>query len=1005
MRLRAAAGHRDCCVFPGPMSPGRPGRIGRTSYWPHGRKRRPFVPPGAAGDDDRVSARVTSPVLVGRSDELRLLGGVLDRAAAGEFALAAIGGEAGIGKTRLSMVAGERARQQGFKVLTGGCLDIGESTVPYAPLLEALRQLWTELDSDALTEVFGSASAELGSLIPELGPPMAADAAPGAGRVFELLRGVLQRLAQRQPVLVVIEDLHWADHATRDLLRYLSRNLRAPAALITTYRSEELSQRYPVRKLVADLHRHPGCQHLQLPPLTEAELRELADAILGHPAAPDLVRELAARAQGNPFYAEELLAARDQGMLIPEVLRNLLLLRVAELGPDVRRMLRIAAVAGTRVPHELLAAVAGEPDTALTGLLRAAVEHHILTVAPATGSYLFRHALLREVLYEDLLPGERRALHTAFATALAGRTGGSSPAERAGELGQLAYHWDAGGHPAEALLASVQAGLAAEAASAPGDAERHYDRALQLWDQAPQAAARSPLDRHALIWRAAQTAHVAGDYAHSIALIGEALAATDPDREPLQASALLAFLGYSHHAAGDINSAEAAYNAALAAASPGPASPERASALESKGHVLMLRDRNHDAIGAARQALADAEQANARPTQARALNVLGKSLCNLGQFTDGLACLDRAQQIAAEAGDQATLLWTRGNAADALFDAGRASESVRVAAETLPMARAMGAATNYGVYFAARGAEALAWLGQWQAARQLIGELLALDPPPGSRCRPLLTSGLLRFWQGDFDTARAAVQAGLGWCAATDGPAHITRMCLAGITVEAEQAAAATTRSRVTDAAAAGGTAATFIHRARGAAASATASHMPIVQAELATAEAEWSRLHDGHGGSPDRWHEAATHWEKLSFPHPAAYARRRLAEALLHSADGANEAGRELAAACETATMLGAGPLLRSIQALAERARIPLPGPAPAARAGPRAGPAGNLTQRERQVLTLLADGLSSRRIAQDLFISEKTVSVHISHILAKLGVTNRTEAAAAARRINITP
>jgi len=990
-----------------------------------------------------VGARVTSPVLVGRRDELRVLDGVLDRAAVGEFAVAVIGGEAGIGKTRLSMLAGDRARRRGFTVLIGGCLDIGESTVPYAPLLEALRQLWAEFDSDALAEVLGPASAELGSLVPELGPPVAADEAPGAGRVFELLRGVLHRLAQRQPVLVIIEDLHWADHGTRDLLRYLSRNLHAPAALITTYRSEELPQRYPVRKLVADLHRHPGCQHLQLPPLTGAELHELAGAVLGHPATPDVVRELAARAQGNPFYAEELLAARDQGMQIPEVLRNLLLLRVAELGPDERRVLRIAAVGGTRVPHELLAAVAGEPDTALTGLLRAAVEHHVLTVAPATGGYLFRHALLREVLYEDLLPGERHALHTAFATALAGRTGGSSPAERAGELGQLAYHWDAGGHPAEALLASVQAGLAAEAASAPGDAERHYDRALQLWDRAPQAAARSPLDRHALLWRAAQTAHVAGDYPRAIALIGEALAATDPDREPLQASALLTFLGYCHHAAGDIDSAEAAYDAALAAASPGPASPERASALESKGHVLMLRDRNHDAIDAARQALADAEQANARPTQARALNVVGKSLCNLGQFTDGLACLDRARQIAAEAGDQATLLWTRGNVADALFDAGRASESVRIAGETLPMARAMGAATNYGVYFAARGAEALAWLGQWQAARQLLGELLALDPPPGSRCRPLLTSGLLRFWQGDFDAARAeltlaldghktvatpatcayarqaliaaaehrfdaaraAVQAGLGWCAATDGPGQITRMCLTGITVEAERAAAATTRSRIGNAAAVDGSAATLIHRARGAAASGAAARMPIVQAEIAAAEAEWSRLHDGHGGSPDRWHEAATHWEKLSFPHPAAYARRRLAEALLHSAEGASAAARELAAACDTATMLGAGPLLRSIQALAERARIPLPGPAPAVLTTPQNGPTGNLTQREQQVLTLLADGLSNRRIAEDLFISEKTVSVHISHILAKLGVTNRTEAAAAARRSNITP
>ncbi len=989
-----------------------------------------------------MSARVTSPVLVGRREEQRLLGVVLDRTAGGELALATIGGEAGIGKTRLAMSAAEQARRAGFKVLAGGCLDIGESTVPYAPMLEALRPLWAELDGDALAEVLGPAGAELRSLIPELGPAIPGGAAPGAGRVFELLRGVLERLAQRQPVLVIIEDLHWADHATRDLLRYLARNLHAPAALIATYRSEELPRSYPLRKLVADLHRHPACQHLQLAPLTGAELRELADAILGHPAAPDLVRELVARAQGNPFYAEELLAARDKGMQIPEVLRNLLLLRVAEVGPEAQRVLRIAAVAGTRVPHELLAAVAAEPETTLTGQLRTAVEHHILTVAPATGSYLFRHALLREVLYEDLLPAERQALHTAFATVLAGHAGNSTSAERAGELGQLAYHWHAGGHPAEALLASVRAGLAAEAASAPGDAERHYDRALQLWDQVPQAAATCPLDRQALLWRATQTAHVAGDYTHAIALIGEALAATDPDRQPLQASALLAFLGYTHLAGGDIDRAETAYTAAATAAEPEPASPEQARALAGQSHVLVLREHNQAASDAARQALAGAEQAGDRATQARSLNVLGSALCNLGRFADGLACLDRAQQIATEAGDQATLLWTRGNIADALFDAGRAAESVHAAAETLPMARAMGAAAGYGVYFAARGAEALAWLGQWQVARQLVDELLTLDPPPGSRSRPLLTSGLLRLWQGDldtaraelalaltghravpasatcayarqahvaaaghhFDTAQAAVEAGLGWCTGTDGPGQITRMCLAGITVEAERADAAITARHTGDAAATG-TAATLIHQARTATASGAASHMPIVQAELATAEAEWSRLHDGHGGDPDRWHEAATHWEDLSFPHPAAYARRRLAEALLHSAEGASAAARELAGAWDTATMLGAGPLLVSIEALAERARIPLPSQREPPRVGAQPGPAGSLTRRERQVLTLLADGLSNRRIAQDLFISEKTVSVHITHILTKLGVTNRTEAAAAALRINTTP
>ena len=215
--------------------------------------------------------------------------------------------------------------------------------------------------------------------------------------------------------------------------------------------------------------------------------------------------------------------------------------------------------------------------------------------------------------------------------------------------------------------------------------------------------------------------------------------------------------------------------------------------------------------------------------------------------------------------------------------------------------------------------------------------------------------------------------------------------------------AAAAATSRTEDAAAADA-AATLIHRARGAATSGTAAHMPIVQAELATAEAEWSRLQDGTAATPTAGTRQPTIGTSC-LPAPSGLRAPRRAEALLHHAEDATEAARELAAACDTATMLGAGPLLRSIQALAERARIPLPRPAPPQQATPQATPGGNLTKREQQVLTLLSDGLSNRRIAQDLFISEKTVSVHITHILAKLGVTNRTQAAAAARQTSLTP
>ena len=321
--------------------------------------------------------------------------------------------------------------------------------------------------------------------MPELGPPAggeAADAALAPTRLFELLLGVLHRLAEGRPVLLVVEDLHWADQSTRDLLGFLVRNLRGGVALVLTYRSHELHRRHPLRPFLAELDRSGRAERLELERLGRRDLAELLAGILEAPAPPALIGEILARSEGNPFFAEELLAAHLEGSRLPLALRDLVLARVEALSEEVQRVLEVAAVAGTRVDHELLAAVVGQDTEQLVGLLREAVTRHVLAVEEASGAYLFRHALVQEAIYNDLLPVQRGPLHAAYARALERRIErrGAAPGTRSGtaaERGQLAYHWYAAHDLGQALLASVQAGQAAESAAALAEALEHYERA------------------------------------------------------------------------------------------------------------------------------------------------------------------------------------------------------------------------------------------------------------------------------------------------------------------------------------------------------------------------------------------------------------------------------------------------------------------------------------------------------------------------------------------------
>jgi predicted ATPase len=222
----------------------------------------------------------------------------------------------------------------------------------------------------------------------------------------------------------VVEDLHWADQSTRDLLGFLARNLRGGVALVLTYRSDELHRHHPLRPYLAELDRSGRTERLELGRLDRRDLGGLLAGILGEPAPPALVGEILARSEGNPFFAEELLAAHQDGTRLPLALRELVLARVAALPEETQRVLQVAAVARRLVDHELLAEVAAQPPERLVELLGEAVTHHVLVAEGGSDAYAFRHTLVQEALYEDLLPVQRGPLHAAYARALAARIEG-----------------------------------------------------------------------------------------------------------------------------------------------------------------------------------------------------------------------------------------------------------------------------------------------------------------------------------------------------------------------------------------------------------------------------------------------------------------------------------------------------------------------------------------------------------------------------------------------------
>jgi DNA-binding CsgD family transcriptional regulator len=958
----------------------------------------------------------------------------------GAFGLLA--GESGVGKSRLTGELCARARDRGMAVLVGECLELAGGELPYAPLVGALRSLLREGGEEGAQVLVSSAHSELERLLPELAshaPAAAARQDSGAGaqaRLFDELLTVLSTIARQRPLLLVIEDLHWADRSTRDFLAFLVRNARRePVALLLTYRSDELHRRHPVKPFVAELERVGGALRLQLEPFSRDELTRQVAAILGGDPAPGLIARLLERTDGNPFFAEELLAASAGGDALPASLRDALLLRVEALSALSRSLLQVAAVAGRTVEHELLSVVSGLDDQALNDALREAVANHLLVHDSASMGYAFRHALLREAVYEDLLPGERRALHLSVAHALEEdpQTMGGGAAGAA----ELAHHWYAAHELDKALPASIRAGVAAEASRAMAEAIVHYSRALEIWDAvAPQSGDELPLTRVEVIQRACEAEFLAGEPERAIGLAQTALELIDETTDPVAAALAHERLGRYVWSSGRDLEALPIYARAVELMPSLPPSEQRALVLAAEGQILMLCSRMAEAEARCVEAISIAGEVGAPAVEAHALNTMVVIHAERGAFDRAVASAARAREIANELNLVDEVGRSYVNGSDALDQCGRMEEAILLAREGSERVRELGADRGIGDVLRGEIASRLFRLARWDEAAEVLDELVARSPSGLSegachshlallhaergeyeqaaahheRAREVLlgtsdsqwlagvyvAAAARALWQGQPEQALLAVADCLAAVEHPERPFMTARLYELGARAHADLAARSPgdEAERNTQLQAASALLARLDSRLE-----ASSARSPSVLAARAGCAAEISRLTGVD--APSAWSGAQQSWEQVGDGYLAAYAQWRRAEASLADGDrgGAQDLCRQ---AHETASALRAAPLAGEIAAFARRTRLQLD--QGASDVGAAAGLARlNLTARELEVLALLAAGRTNREIAAELVISDKTASVHVSHILSKLGVRNRVEAASIAHALGV--
>jgi DNA-binding CsgD family transcriptional regulator len=961
--------------------------------------------------------------LIGRTAELAAITAAVSDGGAGASVLI-LGGDAGIGKTRLLTEAADAAREHDLRCLLGHCVDLGDAHPPYLPFTEMFGRL--ALDEPELIADLTGRYPAIARLLPRRTASAGADDRIDRGELFESVLDALGQLARPNRLLIIIEDAHWADQATRDLLGFLFARLTAePITIVVSFRSDDLHRRHPLRPVLAEWSRLRPVQRLQLDPLAADEVRTLVRSLRGVPITESDLQSIVSRADGNAFFAEELVAAADQfadGGQLPWQLADLLLVRLDRLSDSAREVLRVAAVAGRRVSHALLEAVAKLPNAALDAALREAVDANVLQLTPSGRGLMFRHALLSEAVYEDLLPGERVRIHAAYAAALVNREHGSSA--------ELARHARQSHDLATAYEASVRAGDEAMAMAAPQEALHHFQAAVELAPLTPAASG----DPSPLVQAVVDAAVAAGRSYRGLKIARAALAELPADAPDATRAGLLYAFAFAAVLGETDDEPLAATAGALRLVPADPPTDFRARLLALHAHTAFVMGRDVDAqrwateaveagraIGS-RQAITDAqttlatlERRSGQPLEAarlltavadeahaagdavaevRSLHSLGSLHLELANLHDAELAFQASAKVSAEAGRPWAAFGMESRALAGLVqylrgDWDRALGTLDVTGQSPPaQAEALFAATAMLIR-AGRGDESLLELGprlrpMWAregriglystAAALAIYELQGrIDEALAAIEQAVVTLGAL--WQAEWFLGRirlsavgiATVTSALGRAARADRPAlirHGERLLADGRT-SAEKGLPGTRRLG------------------------------PEGLAWVARLEAEWARLRWSADADPPGEDELVGQWQSAvdkfgpSDVLEDARSRVRLAS-VLRAAGRGPEAAEQADLARRVARSLRAEPLLTEIRALGLAA-------APVRVTGGKGIAA--LTQREREVLELLVQAGTNRQIARRLYISEKTVSVHVSNILAKLEVRSRNEAAALAR------
>lgn len=1070
-----------------------------------------------------MPATYTSARFVGREDAFARLATVLQSSADGASGTLLVDGTAGVGSSRFIDEAIRRVSglQEPMAVLRGGAH--GRRTdAPYQPVVRALRPILAALSDEELATVLGTATDELIRLIPELaervGPPgtgrrvLTAVPERRQARLLEGVLGVIGRIGQRRPVLLIIEDLHRADAATRALVSFLARIARSHRlAIVATYQGDAMSRDDPWAIELAGLAAAPRPpSRLTLAPLGRHELARLIESIEGSRPSASVLVVVAERSGGLPLVAEELLAARRElpGVSLTSSFEDLVLARVAARSPESRRVLRLLAPIGRPLSRTDLAAIAEAFEAQLSGapprssnaprrgdgVLDADLSHGLEEaiefgfVHEDADGLALRHELVGQAIEADLLPSMRVRNHAAVARALDHQPFVAM------------HHFATALDPVAVRHAAIEAADSAAAVDAPLDELAALEVAISAGSATGVTARRGGRRRSdppvipaaQLNARAAEAAFAAGRPVRAAAYLDAAIAATDTRRDRTRLGLLHDRLAVFRRVAGDVEGSLAARRRAVDLVPTAP-SAARAAVVAGLAQLLMLEGTFSEAERLARDAIRIARACDppARRWELHATTTLGVSLGWLADPGTALAMLAEARAMAEELGDLDELFRVHANLTTVLELAGRHEEAVEVASEGIAAAKDAGLEAVYGNVLRGNAADSLFLLGRWEEARslsrtalewlpaginflnalvslatveielsageaagRLLGQtLLELEAVrDAQQAVPLhLASASFALWRGDLADARRAAE--LGWSLIRDTEDWILAARTAAAAIEVEAAAAVEAREGRDLA----GLAAAR-ERARDISRSAEAivkrhgvdpalGSRRLADAWLATARAHRRRV-DARD-DPAAWKAVGDAWTSLHIPYETARARWREAEALLSS--GAGRAGRAdarrpLLEAVEVALTLGAIPLLRELRELAGRALIQLspevderlagpddrprelvgviaPLPVPAAIAGdaghsdladalrlsgtieggPRRDTFG-LSSREREVLVQIARGRTNREIGERLFISQKTVGVHVGNILAKLGVSGRVEAAAVAIRLGLT-